>query len=84
MKQLESFYTQLLNMFALMSLFNHPVNALQFCNECKHNMMENLLDNDEIATENLALYLTNEIFPKNGTSFWRMGPTGNYPRSENI
>lgn len=34
---------QLLNVFAVMCLLNHPVNALLFCNEHMHSMIEDLL-----------------------------------------
>lgn len=39
---------QLLNMFAMMCRFNHPVNAVQLWNEQRHRMFEDLLiDNDK-------------------------------------
>ena len=44
---------QLLNMFAMMCLFNHPVNVLELWNEHKHDMVEDLIPgNDEATAEN--------------------------------
>lgn len=48
---------------------------------------QNLPNNDEIAIENLALYLSNEIFAKDGTFQGALGlpkPTTDPPRSENF
>lgn len=43
---------QLLNLFTIMFLFNHVVNALQLWNEYRRSMIENLItDNDENAAE---------------------------------
>lgn len=60
---------QLLNMFIVMCLFNHPVNSVQRWNEHGHGMIEDLIiDNDETVAENLVLHLISEIIIENGTS----------------
>lgn len=52
-----------------MFLFDHPVKALQFQNEYKNNMIENLLiDNDETANENVALHQLSAMLRENGNS----------------
>ncbi|XP_076038426.1 uncharacterized protein LOC143023700 [Oratosquilla oratoria] len=65
---------QLLNMFAMICLFNTPQNALQLWNDNKHLMIEDLLcQYDNNVAENIALHHINMILNENGMNCARLG-----------
>ncbi|XP_076058585.1 uncharacterized protein LOC143035603 [Oratosquilla oratoria] len=65
---------QLLNMFAMICLFNTPQNALQLWNDNKHLMIEDLLcQYDNNVAENIALHHINMILNENGINCAMLG-----------
>ncbi|XP_076063445.1 uncharacterized protein LOC143038309 [Oratosquilla oratoria] len=65
---------QLLNMFAMICLFNTPQNALQLWNDNKHLMIEDLLcQYDNNVAENIALHHINMILNENGMNCAMLG-----------
>ncbi|XP_076032444.1 uncharacterized protein LOC143020167 [Oratosquilla oratoria] len=65
---------QLLNMFAMICLFNTPQNALQLWNDNKHLMIEDLLcQYDNNVAENIALHRINMILNENGMNCAMLG-----------
>ncbi|CAI9717411.1 Hypothetical predicted protein [Octopus vulgaris] len=77
---------QLLNMLAIICLFNQLVNALHLWNENKEFMIEFMLRNDNTTAENIALHLRNAIFGENGLHCSMLGlpePVGEPPKNKN-
>ncbi|XP_076032957.1 uncharacterized protein LOC143020425 [Oratosquilla oratoria] len=65
---------QLLNMFAMICLFNTPQNALQLWNDNKLLMIEDLLcQYDNNVAENIALHHINMILNENGMNCAMLG-----------
>ncbi|XP_076039427.1 uncharacterized protein LOC143024501 [Oratosquilla oratoria] len=79
---------QLLTMFAMMCVFNQPVNALHLWNENKHFMIEDLLlRHDNITAENVALHYLNTLFEEhemNCNMFGLPEPVGDYLGHEDV